>query len=162
MFSLARNTLEELINVLRNLPDNNAYQFPVESLSGATIGKHTRHIIELYQCLLSGYDAGMANYDNRKRDQLLETEPAAAIDSLQHISSTLEQPDKEITIQYQLNGSPLFIRSNYFREVYYNLEHSIHHHALIKVALLTLQIHSVSPQFGVAPSTIQYQNQCAQ
>lgn len=162
MFSITRSTLGELISVLRNLPDNNAYHFPVESLSGASIGQHSRHIIELYQCLLNGYDTGMVNYDARKRDLLLETNREAAVDALQYISSKLEQPDKEIAIQYELQGSPLLIMSNYFREVYYNLEHCIHHQALIKVGLLSLQIHSVSAQFGVAPSTIQYRKQCAQ
>ncbi len=162
MFSIARNALGELINVLRDLPDNNAYLYPVESLSGASIGQHTRHIIELYQCLLSGYEAGVVNYDNRKRDQLLETDRDAAIVALQFISSNLEQPDKEIAIQYEVYESPLLIVSNYFREVYYNLEHCIHHQALIKVGLLALQIHAVPEQFGVAPSTIQYLQQCAQ
>lgn len=162
MFSIARNALGELITVLQNLPDNNVYIHPVESLSGASIGQHSRHIIELYQCLLNGYETGMVNYDARKRDLLLETNHEAAVDALQYISSKLEQPDKEITIQYELNESPLFIRSNYFREVYYNLEHCIHHQALIKVGLLTMQMHSVSAQFGVAPSTIQYRKQCAQ
>lgn len=162
MFSITRSTLGELISVLRNLPDNNAYLFPVESLSGASIGQHTRHIIELYQCLLNGYDTGIVNYDNRKRDLLLETGREAAINALLYISTKLEQPDKEIAIQYELHGSPLLIVSNYFREVYYNLEHCIHHQALIKVGLVTLGFHPVPEQFGVAPSTIQYRKQCAQ
>lgn len=162
MFSIARNALGELISVLRNLPDKNVYIYPVESLSGASIGQHTRHIIELYQCLLNGYETGMVNYDARKRDLLLETNREAAVDALQYIGSKLEQPDKEITIQYELHGSPLLIVSNYFREVYYNLEHCIHHQALIKVGLVTLGFHPVSAQFGVAPSTIQYRKQCAQ
>jgi hypothetical protein len=162
MFHSCQKNLEELIQVLQNLPDNKSYPHPVSSLSGASIGQHTRHIIELYQCLLNGYAAGIVNYDNRKRDYLLETERGAAIEALSFISATIEQPDKEITIQYELHGSPLLIKSNYFREIYYNLEHCIHHQALIKVGLLTLGFHPVPEQFGVAPSTIQYRKQCAQ
>ncbi len=162
MFYSSQKNLGELIQVLQHLPDNKSYLHPVPSLSGASIGQHTRHIIELYQCLLNGYDGAIVNYDNRKRDLLLETDREAAIIALQYISSKLEQPDKEITIQYELHESPLLILSNYFREVYYNLEHCIHHQALIKVALVAMNMHLASEQFGVAPSTIQYRKQCAQ
>jgi len=162
MFSTARIVLDELINVLQKLPDTNSYLYQVPSLSGASIGQHTRHIIELYQSLINGYDAGLVNYDNRKRDILLETDRDAAIDALVYISKKLEQPDKEIIIQYELNDSPMSIMSNYFREIYYNLEHCIHHQALIKVGLVALNIHPIPVIFGVAPSTIQYRKQCAQ
>jgi hypothetical protein len=156
MFSTTKNVFGELIYVLQNLPDNSFYLYQVTSLSGASIGQHTRHIIELYQCLLNGYGTGIVNYDDRKRDLRLETDRNAAIEELLFISTNLEQPDRDVAIQYELNELPLLINSNYFREVYYNLEHCIHHQALIKVALVAMNINLVSEQFGVAPSTIQY------
>jgi len=162
MFHSSQNNLTALIQVLQNLPDNETYQYQVSSLSGASIGQHTRHIIELYQCLLNGYAVGIVNYDNRKRVHLLETNREAAIEALALIATTLNQPDKELTIQCDSLESGQLIKSNYYREVYYNLEHCIHHQALIKVALVTIGLHAVPEQFGIAPSTIQYRKQCAQ
>lgn len=162
MFSISRNTIGELITVLQNLPGNSSYQNPLGSLSGASIGQHTRHIIEMYQSLLNGYDGGLINYDKRKRDLELETNREVAIDALLFINSKIEQPDKQITLAYELNESPYSITSNYLREVCYNLEHCIHHQALIKVGLLSMNIATASEHFGVAPSTIQYRKQCVQ
>jgi hypothetical protein len=39
----------------------------------------------------------------------------------------------------------------------YNIEHCIHHQALIKVALNEMEAnHLINKNFGIAPSTIQY------
>ncbi len=39
----------------------------------------------------------------------------------------------------------------------YNIEHCIHHQALIKVALNEMEAnHLINKNFGMAPSTIQY------
>ena len=162
MFQTSQNNLTKLIQVLQDLPDNGTYQYPVSLLSGASIGQHTRHIIELYQCLLNGYALGIINYDNRKRDHLLETNREAAIEALLIIAAAINQPDKELIIQYDSLESGQLIKSNYYREVYYNLEHCIHHQALIKVGLVTIGLDAVPEQFGVAPATIQYRKQCAQ
>ncbi len=54
------------------------------------------------------------------------------------------------------------IQTNYFRELLYNLEHCIHHQALIKVAVFQLENIKVTENFGIAPSTIEYKKQCAQ
>jgi hypothetical protein len=52
--------------------------------------------------------------------------------------------------------------SNYYREVMYNLEHTIHHHALIKVGIEHFTSLQLPESFGVAPSTMQYRETCAQ
>jgi hypoxanthine-guanine phosphoribosyltransferase len=49
-----------------------------------------------------------------------------------------------------------------FRELLYNLEHCIHHQALIKVVVLQSSTVFVNDNFGVASSTIEYRNRCAQ
>ena len=144
------------------LPKLNGYAAPCNALSNATIGQHTRHIIELYQCLLTGYVTGEINYDNRKRDMVLENEVEAAVDAVKEIQVNLEQPDKTVRISCADNDHSLSIESNYYREVLYNLEHCIHHQALIKVALLSLKDVQVAEDFGVASSTLQFRQQCAQ
>lgn len=65
-------------------------------------------------------------------------------------------------IEHFISGIPTFIETNYFREVLYNLEHCIHHQALIKVALLNFNYIQISETFGIAPSTIEFRKICAQ
>ena len=162
VFQKSNEALHDLINVLQQLPDQKLYAAPCEALSNATIGQHTRHIIELYQCLIAGYGAGEINYDDRKRNTLYENDTAAAIVVIKEIQNELTQPDKEVKIFCGTDGGSVCIESNYYREVLYNLEHCIHHQALIKVALLSIKDIHISDGFGVAPSTLQYRQQCAQ
>jgi hypothetical protein len=162
VFIKSDEALSSLIHVLLQLPGQGNYAAPCTALSNATIGQHTRHIIELYQCLLAGYSLGEVNYDDRKRNSLYENDITAAVDAIKEIRLSLEQPDKAVNVFCNTDDSVICIQSNYYREVLYNLEHCIHHQALIKVALLNIQDIQIAEGFGVAPSTLQYRQQCAQ
>jgi len=52
--------------------------------------------------------------------------------------------------------------TNYHREIAYNLEHTIHHMALIKIGILELSDLQIPEGFGVASSTMKYKKECAQ
>lgn len=155
------HSLNELIGLLRQLPETD-YCKPCPQLSNATIGEHTRHIIEMFQCLLVRYDSGIVNYDLRERNCRIQTETDYAISAIQHILSSIDRPNKTIELQQVIDGENIRIQSNYFRELLYNLEHCVHHQALIKVALIVNDTVVVDDNFGVARSTIEYRNQCAQ
>ena len=101
IFQKSNEALHDLINVLQQLPGQKLYAAPCEALSNATIGQHTRHIIELYQCLIAGYGAGEINYDDRKRNTLYENDTAAAIVVIKEIQNELTQPDKSISQEAQ-------------------------------------------------------------
>ncbi len=161
MFTSSNQTIEQFKQVLLQLPED-CYTRPCQTLSGATIGQHTRHIIELYQCLLDGYTVAAVFYDKRKRDTRIEQDVAFAIDQLQRIQNSLEQPERKLLVYYGLNGNEEKIVSNYHREVMYNLEHTIHHQALIKIAINQFTEIRLPESFGVAPSTMQYRKECAQ
>ena len=162
VFNKSAGALNSLVDALQQLPEQSLYTNPCEALSNATIGQHTRHIIELYQCLIEGYAAGEINYDDRKRNPLYENDIPAAIEVIREIQKNLQQPDKEVNIFCGSNDNSVCIESNYYREVLYNLEHCIHHQALIKVALLSIKNINLADGFGVAPSTLQYRQECAQ
>lgn len=162
IFKKSTEALSEIISVLEQLPDEQSYAAPCGALSDATIGQHTRHVIELYQCLLAGYATGKVNYDDRERNQLYENSREDAIAVIRQIQNELEQPDKPLDVICEAGGHAVTILSNYNREVLYNLEHCIHHQALIRVALISTAGVLVSDEFGVAPSTLQYRQQCAQ
>lgn len=154
------HSLDELIDLLSQLSDDQ-YARPCGALSGATIGQHTRHIIELFQCLEHHYDSAAVNYDLRLRDIVIETNTHLAIAKMNEIKARLGRPNKAIRLLQSVDGNAVDIGSNYHRELLYNLEHCIHHQALIKVALLETDV-TVSDHFGVASSTIEYRSQCAQ
>jgi hypothetical protein len=155
MIESVKNTLNDLVLVLNQL-DLAIYTHPNKYLSNATIGEHSRHIIEMYQCLEAGYSDGSFSYDNRMRNKRLETEIEFAIESINIIIKSVEKENMPLVSFYKLNDEQLSIGTNYFRELIYNLEHCIHHLALIKVALIDIEEVVLPENFGVAASTVAY------
>ena len=153
--------LEELIDLLSQLSIGE-YTKPCLSLSNATIGEHTRHIIELFQCLENHYNNGVINYDDRKRDYQIQTDKDFASQAIMRVSNLLNKPNKDLRLKHFIDGNEVITNSNYHRELLYNLEHCIHHQALIKVAVLEYNHLEINDTFGVARSTIEYRKQCAQ
>ncbi|PZX91893.1 DinB family protein [Flavobacterium aquariorum] len=155
------NSLDELIGLLSQLSEEE-YSEPCFELSGSSIGEHTRHIVEMFQCLNRNYDSGIVNYDKRERNVLIETNTDFAIQMILDVKNGISKDNKNIELQQIIDGNVVHIQSNYYRELLYNLEHCIHHQALIKVAILKCENIAVDDNFGVARSTIEYRKQCAQ
>jgi allophanate hydrolase subunit 1 len=156
-----KNSLNELIDLLEQM-SNTEFSKPCQLLSNSTIGEHTRHIVEMFQCLENNYYSGIVNYDKRPRNILIQTDTTFAISQIVAIQILLEKENKKIELQQIIDNEEVRIESNYFRELLYNLEHCIHHQALIKVAVLQSETIFVNENFGVARSTIEYRKQCAQ
>src|SRR5215831_4000666 len=78
------------------------YSMPIQSLSGATIGQHFRHVIECFEELDKGYFGGNINYDQRKRDHRLETNKRLALDKLALLGNALGRPDKPLMLHATL------------------------------------------------------------
>ncbi|WP_395062452.1 DinB family protein [Flavobacterium sp.] len=156
-----QNTLNELSDLLSQLSKDD-YTCPCHGLSNATIGEHTRHIIEMFQCLENQYEGGIVNYDNRKRDYKIQTDTTFAKETIVAVINQLDRQNKSLKLQQIVDGEELLIATNYNRELLYNLEHCIHHQALIKVAVLQNDSITIDANFGVARSTIEYKKQCAQ
>ena len=153
--------LSETLNQL----SNEEYVKPSKVLLNATIGQHIRHIIELFQCLEKGYDDGVVNYEKRKRDYQIETNKELACSLLKDIYQNIERSNKEIMLEtedYCDTMQLVSIPSNYYRELAYNLEHTIHHMALIRVGINEVSSVVLPEEFGVAYSTVKYRQQCAQ
>lgn len=141
------------------------YVMPCQTLFGNSIGQHVRHIIELFQCLEEGYESGTINYENRRRDVKIESDKQFSGELLRNISDNLLKSNKVLNLlaSYDdLQGEPVQISTNFFREVAYNLEHTIHHMALIRVGINEVSAISVPADYGVASSTIKYRRTCAQ
>jgi hypothetical protein len=141
------------------------YVQPCKTLFSNTIGQHVRHIIELFQCLENGYESGIVNYEKRKRDTEIETNKDFANSLLQKIHAGLARNNKELVLEAaydEHSADAIHISTNYFREIAYNLEHTIHHMALIRVGINEVSSIELPEDFGVASSTVKYRKQCAQ
>jgi hypothetical protein len=153
-----------LRQALENLTDHQ-YTAPVEILSGSTIGNHVRHLVEFYLELIKGYDSGSVNYDKRMRDHAIESHRWVAMEKLEEIGRTIVRPDKELVLATDLTAGAdgrLEVRTNYFRELIYNLEHTVHHMALLRVGIGAVSSLALPPAFGVAMSTLKFRQACAQ
>ncbi len=152
----AKETLILLSQCLENL-DHDQYVSSLEILSGASIGAHSRHILELFQQLLLGYESSVINYENRKRNKSIELNIDYALETIAKIIINLEKTNKALSVSVCKDKLD-YIKSNYYRELLYNIEHCVHHQAIIKIALIHLNVGEINPEFGVAKSTLEYKN----
>jgi hypothetical protein len=159
-----QNVFGQLSESLQLLsPDQ--YTKAIPTLSNASIGQHVRHIIEMFQCLEAGYETGVVNYEKRKRDPLIETNKDLAIELLQAIYKNLNRENKELILEAaydETNDKVARVNSNYQREIIYNLEHTVHHMALVKIGIREVSNLSLPEGYGVASSTIKFRQTCAQ
>jgi hypothetical protein len=156
--------LRQLLDVLENLSDTQ-YSVSVELLSGATIGQHIRHIVEFFQELDKGYAVGTVNYDRRNRSHVLEMNRSLAVRQLSQMVHSIDRPEKDLVLIAHLvagDVEPIVVPTNYSRELLYNMEHIVHHMALLRIGISAVTALSLPPQFGVAASTLQYRQTCAQ
>jgi hypothetical protein len=161
VFSEVKKVLMQLQVVLENISESQ-YTTPLPVLSNSSIGEHTRHIIELFQCLEAGYENGVVNYDNRKRNKTIQTDLSFAIDCIAAIINGVKEINKTMQMETLLAEDSIVVETNYYRELVYNIEHCVHHQAIIKIGLESIGAFNAEQNFGVAASTIQYKNQCAQ
>lgn len=160
--SAISSLFDQLSFAIEHLSDEE-YSKPSVSLSGSSIGQHVRHTLEFFNCLLHGAGHGVVNYDNRLRNNELETSTICALRLITKLNESVQIITENPTIQLELSyddpdNNTIVVASNLERELVYNVEHAIHHMALIKIGIREVQPNVAIPEgFGVASSTIQYQ-----
>lgn len=162
MKKVSRNLLSEIKILLSELGDND-YSKNLSILNGNSIGKHVRHILDLFECLLDS-ENGIINYDERKRSIESEVNKEFAMQKIQSIISDLEKLNiqKKIILKQKLNHSFCEINSSIERELLYNIEHCIHHLAIIRIGIENnFDYVKIPENFGVAHSTISHREQTA-
>lgn len=161
MNQYCKENLNEILHVVRNLSPEE-FSHPSELLSGSSLGQHIRHILELYTTLIDSPVPGIVNYDKRQRNTELERNPILSAEIIEELIAKLTKTtlDRPLILQGdfgQGDGESIEIKTSLFRELAYNLEHSIHHQALIKIGLVEMGLKSlIDENFGVAPATIRF------
>ncbi len=131
----------------------------------SSIGGHVRHVIEFYQALFTALRSpvgGELCYDKRQRTLLLETSKDAALQELSTIQADiLAMPNKDFDITMssivEPNAPMIKMRTTLQRELFYLLDHTVHHMALIKMLAEQYGV-LVSKNFGLAQSTQAHEN----
>lgn len=160
----ARAILNQLSTLVNQLSDSE-FVSPSKALSNSTIGQHLRHTLEFFICLEQGYAKGLVNYDKRNHDKLIETDRFIALGAMQRISDFLAANGTDQKLKLEVGYEPeseesVIIETNYYRELTYNIEHAVHHMAIMKIGIREVATAvSLPPNFGVAVSTIRYQQQ---
>jgi uncharacterized damage-inducible protein DinB len=130
-----------------------------------TIGKHLRHIIEFYDILIDACNENKTvSYDHRIHCTNTETDLEIANERLKKASEWLknipEVKDLKLLVSYDNKGKESFvIPSSIERELVYNIEHAIHHMAIIRIAVENeFQDVKLDQHFGIAYSTIRFRD----
>lgn len=165
---MSMNLIHACKHILQQLTDLvtkiNADDFskPSEALSGSTVGQHLRHTLEFFICFEEGFEKGVINYDKRSHDKLIETDKHLALNALSRISEFVENLNRnkslKLEVSYNLEEEEFItVDTNATRELVYNVEHAVHHMALIKIGIREVAQYIKLPyDFGIAASTVRY------
>ena len=147
-------------------PSRLAHVPPAEAgtpnLHRAFRGEHLRHTVEFFLCLEEGSKSGTVNYDKRLRDELIETDKFAALNAINRIYDFVKSQHGDHALLLEVGYDPNSeacetIKTNYFRELTYNIEHTVHHMAIMKIGLREVAPYVQIPSdFGIAISTIRH------
>lgn len=160
-------TLAQLAKLLGSVSAQD-YQRPLGAKATQSLGKHVRHILEHYQTLLDACATAPAqasfDYEQRKREAALETQPDRASERVADLQAGLKAlanmpPFTALTLSYPVavgeTDEPTALPTSLGRELAFLTSHSIHHMALL--GLLGEQLGMAPPEhFGVHPSTLRY------
>lgn len=153
--------LNQLVSLVSEI-DPLDYNRPSNALSNSTIGQHLRHTLEFFLCFEQGFYSGVINYDKRAHDKQIETDRNTALATLTRIAvfvgSVTEDKSLRLEVGYdQSMDEFITVDSNVLRELVYNIEHAVHHMAIMKIGIREVAPYiSLPPDFGVAASTVRW------
>ena len=156
--------LSQLSDLIKQIRKQD-FSKPSATLSGSTIGQHLRHTLEFFICFENGFEKGLINYDKRAHDKLIETDKFIALSTLSRISEFVKSLTTNEVLQLEVGydvtkNNFLTIETNVLRELVYNIEHAVHHMAIIKIGVReTAPYIALPPDFGIAASTLRYQQE---
>ncbi len=156
---LRDKTCEEFVRAIHLIKKLDDQVFVGIGDSAGGIGTHFRHNYDLANNFLNGLDLGKIDYATRERDIMIEQDRQYAIGKIENLVCRMEViPNKifrdSILVVSEIEASNCHT-SSVSRELEFVHGHTVHHHAMIAEKLRGIGS-SVSADFGVAPSTLEY------
>ncbi|MGB3465864.1 MAG: hypothetical protein WBA74_11360 [Cyclobacteriaceae bacterium] len=161
----ASDLLDQLEGIIDQISAED-FRKPLPILSDSSIGQHVRHTLEFFICLIDASSVGKINYDQRQHDKFIQEDKVLALSVISTIRDFIDKTDENMTLtlemEYGIADDEVEVNTvptNYERELAYNIEHAVHHMALMKVGIIaTFEYMELPPYFGVASSTVRYNN----
>ncbi|MFZ1807013.1 MAG: hypothetical protein WAU36_07330 [Cyclobacteriaceae bacterium] len=161
LINASYSILSQLASVVEQIEEKD-FSLPCPSLGNSSVGQHLRHTLEFFLCLESGCNDGVVNYDKRSHDKIMESDKFITLSTINRIkdfiSSKVEDFTFTLEVGYELDSEEsVKMQTNYFRELTYNIEHAVHHMAIMKIGIREIAPYiSLPPDFGIAASTLRY------
>ncbi len=156
IFSINQN-LNNAITLLDSL-ETETYIDTTVAPYYSSIGSHIRHILDFFDCIVTGLDTNNIDLTARKRDEIISTNKEAA-------KSYIHSLQKTLTSYIDVNTDYLLHVTDHLglgkATVNYTLEsilthansHATHHYAIIGYILSQLNIEINISQFGYNPTS---------
>jgi uncharacterized damage-inducible protein DinB len=155
--------LEQAATLIKGLNEAD-YALSMPAYGSGSIGQHVRHVLDHYQALFTRQH-GLIDYDQRRRDNAVETNKTLALSEIQRVLHSLPTlVDQAVRVRSEISPHAQQMEevgSTLKRELLFVTSHAVHHFALIAM-LLRLQGMVVPADFGVAPATLTHQRQQTQ
>ncbi|GLU52577.1 DinB family protein [Dyadobacter frigoris] len=138
------------------------YTRSLDLLSNNSVGRHLRHILEFYDLAVRAGNTGRLNYDKRDRNLALENSPREAVSKMKELIVLMRLMKEDMVLKLEASYSSdtkndVKITTTFYRELLYNVEHAVHHMAIMAIAVKVDFRHiRLSKNFGVAYSTVQH------
>jgi uncharacterized damage-inducible protein DinB len=155
--------LQQGLDLVQSLSDDAYTQSPHPDYTSG-VGGHLRHCLDHYSNFLAGLPSGRIDYDARQRDERVENDRAYAIRLIRILMDGITEirasdGEKALTIKMdggdESDASQWWSQSSTMRELQFLVSHTVHHYALIAMILRAQGIVPAA-DFGVAPSTLRY------
>lgn len=141
-----------------------AYTYKSDLLQSSSVGMHFRHILEFFIELQNLQDDVLC-YDRRNREKQLEDDLFYALELSSEIRNKLQSGlygQGKLMLEWHFDNNQVVISSSIERELAFNLEHLVHHMAIIRIGLnIAVPKLDIPMNFGLANSTKRYRKENA-
>ena len=157
MFKAIEKNLEKGIYLLNNITDE-VYSDQSIPPFFSSIGCHFRHILDMFSCIINGFEVGKIDLTTRERNECAEQECEVGIlyanNIIQKIKVFSELNLKsEISITDNLGLGKQTAKTTLGAALMQAQSHAIHHYASIGFIIHQLGVEFPDAEFGYNPTT---------
>jgi uncharacterized damage-inducible protein DinB len=151
------HNLNRGVNLLNSISDE---QYANNSTAPyySSIGIHMRHILDVFNCILTGMESNQIDLTARQRNELAETKVAVGLDYFDEIMSQLndiqmEDLDTMVKVKDDLGLGMITANYTLAAALIQAHSHAIHHFASIGYIISQMGINLPDGDFGYNPTT---------
>ncbi|MEN8765854.1 MAG: DinB family protein [Wenyingzhuangia sp.] len=126
----------------------------------SSIGGHTRHVLDMFNCIFSGFPSGIVDLRKRVRDVDVELYPVVASEYFDRMIEQLlklkaSDLNTEIDLVDDLGSGSCMVKTTLGAVLAQAQSHTTHHYSTIGYLLCNLGVHIKDHTFGLNPTTPQ-------